>query len=510
MNFKRNFFLISTLVATVVTLSGCKNKNAFEPYKFLSYSETEHVDQSFDNGAYVKLGQYSNYITKGASMEDIDLGSMYNIERNFSAKKIMEAEGEKKLLVIPVQFSDFTLETLGVSSNEYITNLEKAFFGSAKNNRFVSVSEYYNRSSYGKLKITGKVSEKFYLFPKSKYQITLENTSREVVASKYDEIIKWYKTEVGPIDEFKLWNDPNDRDIPIYLVYTIPVELNKDNSPLLWHYTFTDTLLSWSSYSCLYTLKGKPDAHTLIHEVGHLFGLEDYYPNQDEETTTAVFPQPTGKIDMMDCNVGDHTGFSKMLLDWVVPYQVKGSTEIKINALVNKGDLILINDHWNGTVFDEYYLIEFYTPTGLNQIDASSGNDQAKLPSMPGVKIYHVDARLAYYSTEGSPRGDSKFAGYCDAGGFNPNDSKITVKLAHNNTFDPSATAEQEYKRNFLYELQPSHLDHTLTTCASNIDLFHKGDSFDKFVFNKTNDTSYRISVSGLTYKDATIKIEKK
>jgi len=60
------------------------------------------------------------------------------------------------------------------------------------------------------------------------------------------------------------------------------------------------------------------DAHMLVHETGHMLGLEDYYSYSGLEN-------PCGGVDMMDLNVGDHDAYSKMVLGWVNPYVVDGS-----------------------------------------------------------------------------------------------------------------------------------------------------------------------------------------
>ena len=53
---------------------------------------------------------------------------------------------------------------------------------------------------------------------------------------------------------------------------------------------------------------GKVDAHTYIHEMGHMLGLPDYYDYSFKSS-------PTGMYDMQDNNVGDHNPFSKMHLE---------------------------------------------------------------------------------------------------------------------------------------------------------------------------------------------------
>ena len=513
MNFKRNYLSIITLIGSVFLVAGCKDRNAFKEFEFLDPEkdlhqvEDDHEDKQYEG--YIKYGSLGNYVAKGTEDKTFDLGDTYNVLYQYGNQHIMHSTGDRKILVVPVEFEDFTIEDLGVDRNDYITNLKKAFFGVSSNNRFVSVSEYYNRSSYGQLRLSGKVCDKFYTFPKTKDSIIRDDLSEKVVRNCYDDVISWVKTSFPSLnlDEYRIDPENSSSDVCIYLVYTYPTEL-KQNPKVFWDYTFLDKPFSWSSYSCLNTISGDPDAHTLIHETGHLFGLPDYYaPNETD-------PDPAGRIDMMDCSVGDHSAFSKMMFNWARPYYVTDSCEITIRSLSEYGDLILINDRWNKpevtskankTLFDEYYLIELYSPLGMNYFDASIGNNKAKLPLLPGIKIYHVDARIGYFKID---RDVKSFLHYCDTTDEEPVDPVSgNVGLAHNNSPTSTIVSQPTYN---LYELQLNGVTGTLDQCATDEHLFHVGDSFsiEGERWNSSNSTSYMVTVTALNYKQATIKIE--
>lgn len=523
MNFKRNWLKIIALIGASFAIAGCKDSSAFVEYKPISEVVDKHEDIIGADGRYIRYGNFKSYPAidwnKSGDDKTVLLGSTYEVLTGYTGRNILEASGDKKILVVPVEFSDYTIKNLGVSDEEYVSNLQKAFFGGVKNNKYVSVAEYYNRSSYGKLRISGKVCDKFYTFPKTVYELNTYNVyknSRDPVSDCYDKVLTWYEdTYHESLDEFK---DENSGDVALYLVYTLPTELNTSNPKFFWAYTFKDKLLSWSSYSVMNTLAGYPDAHTFIHEVGHLFGLEDYYPTDESDVSNSV-PEPAGRIDMMDCSVGDHTALSKMWLNWARPYWAKDTCEIKINALVDSGELILINDSWNGSVFDEYYLVEFYSPSGLNYYDTNIGNNLAKLPTLPGVKIYHVDARLGYYTYDSSTKATT-FKYYCDDKGqrvtpedkISPSKTDKNINIVHNNSTNTENKDGQPTLKNYLYELQLKNVGHSVAGCAENANLFRTGDVFEDFTFNSNNLLShpdYKITVSGMTYRDATIKIEK-
>ena len=507
MKLKRLSLLMS-LLSTVFMVSSCTNTNVFEAYTPIDPVSDSAEDEVAADGSYIKHGSYDYYYAVNAEGNPVELGTTYEVLKNRSKRNILQAEGKRKILVVPVQFPDFTYSHLGITKDEYIENLNKAFFGKAKNNKYVSVAEYYNRSSYGKLEITGEVCTEFFTFHQSVNYINVKKTEQKEIGEAYTSVVNtWYETTFNKsINEFRV--DPNDENsgVAIFMVYTYPSDSTTSGSSFFWAYTLSDKPLAWASYSTLNTFDGNPDAHTLIHEVGHMFGLNDYYPSSEKDTNTSNEPEPTGRIDMMDCSIGDHTAFSKMVYNWTRPYHIKDSCEISISPLINKGDLILINDHWNNTVFDEYFLIELYSPLGLNFQDSNSSNTYAKLPTLPGIKIYHVDARLAYYDNRNA------FNGYADEKGTVTPSATTNIAYAHdNNTYTSSAESGEDYKKNYLYELELNTVGYAVAKCATNANLFHKDDTFtiNSESFNKTNDTSYKITISKAAYETATLKIEK-
>ena len=526
MNFKRNCLAIITLTCSALVVTSCQDRNSFNLYHNIAEVSDTHEEFVADDGSFKKPGDFKTYKALSGTTE-VELGTTYETLTEYTGRNILKAEGDRKLLVVPVQFSDFTISSLGISPDEYITNLNKAFFGTSRNNKYVSVAEYYNRSSYGKLRISGKVCDQFFTYPNTVAEITQNKSkyTRNRVLECYNKVLSWYQdTYHESLDEYRINPEDENSDVAIYLVYTYPIDWNKQDSQFFWAFTFQDKPLSWSSYSFINTISGYPDAHTYIHETGHLLGLVDYYPNEENESTTSVY-EPAGRIDMMDCSVGDHTGLSKMMLNWARPYWVTGqnwdangveSCEITIRSLADSGDLILINDLWNETVFDEYYLIEFYTPTGLNYFDTSIGNNLAKLPTLPGIKIYHVDARLGYYNVENNTKTFSRY--YCDEevkAGVEPYvPKKGNIDIVHDNTTYSKAEDTDFHLKNYLYELIFNNADDITTTtssCATNKNLFRKGDVFEDLKFNSSKlwTQDYKITVTRMTYRDATIKIEK-
>jgi hypothetical protein len=135
--------------------------------------------------------------------------------------------------------------------------------------------------------------------------------------------------------------------------------------------------------------------------MGHILGLDDYYSYDDDDW------EPTGTLDMQAWNILDHNAYSKYLMGWIDPIVIDGTSEvttINLDPFEASGDAILIKNDWNGSAFDEYLMLEFYTPTGLNYADSIGGpyNNRYQGFTIPGIKLLHVDSRLAKYTSSGS------------------------------------------------------------------------------------------------------------
>ena len=102
---------------------------------------------------------------------------------------------------------------------------------------------------------------------------------------------------------------------------------------------------------------------------------------------------------MQDCNVGDHNVWTKTALGWIDPIIIDTSENIPAKVHLNpreNGGAIFITNDYSGSVFDEYLVLELYTPNGLNELDSTTAYDSyyGRMPQESGVKLYHVDARL--------------------------------------------------------------------------------------------------------------------
>ncbi|MCR5490757.1 MAG: hypothetical protein K6F32_01335 [Bacilli bacterium] len=335
--------------------------------------------------------------------------------------------GKPTMIVIPVQFTNSKFE----DESEAIKVLERAFFASNEElgeNQWESLKSYYYKASYGRLDIQGEVSPVY-----TANMTTDEYASGSSSSAIMQSAIEWLASQHGL--------NPRDYDYDkdgyidgVEMVYMTnkPTPAGSGDSTW-WNYcTVANTSpnlskpaphrLFWSRYdyvqNAYYAGTAEHptldvDAHTIVHETGHMMGLNDYYSYATDSQGGKV-AGPAGCVDMMDQNVGDHNAYSKMMYNWVDAKVVDGSSknfEITLSSYTDTGDFLVlrdtIKDPWNETPYDEYLIIEYYTPTGVNKKDSEGYPEWQQTSStggnayghggtyeIPGLQVFHVDSRL--------------------------------------------------------------------------------------------------------------------
>ena len=347
---------------------------------------------------------------------------------NFSATP---AIGTAKLLVIPVWFTD---------SNNYIStdkkasvrgDIEKAYFGTNEDVGWRSVKTYYEEESHGRLSISGIVTSWYECGKNTGYYSVDDET--EKTRDLVKEAANWYLSTVSS-DVKKTFDCDADGYLDgVMLIYAAPdfQALRNESYSNLWaycHWIQDKTVKQannpganaffWASYDFMYgssKVKGRTgttynngdttyatiDTHTYIHEMGHMFGLLDYYDYTKQY-------DPAGSFSMQDANIGGHDPFSSYALGWGKAYVPTETTTIDLKPFSTSGELIVLKPNpeaYEYSPFDEYLIIEYYTPTGLNEFDtshkymSSENKDYPMGSQVPGIRLWHVDARLLYPKT---------------------------------------------------------------------------------------------------------------
>ena len=419
--------------------------------------------------------------------------------------------GSPKLLIIPIWFTDSSNYIKDNEKKAVVReDIQKAYFGTTQETGWHSVSSFYKEESKDKCQLQGVVSEW--------YDISLSSsafyTKKDNTVSLVKEATDWYFNNHSEESRTDYDLDGNGYLDGVMLIYGSPdYGALKDNSCTnMWAYCYwlQDTSLKnianpgpntffWASYDFMYssslallktgtkygsgdTLFCHIDAHTYIHEMGHVFGLEDYYDYSDQYS-------PAGGFSMQDYNVGGHDPYSIMALGWVDPIVPTVSCRFEIGLFQETHDLVLLSNNYTGSPFDEYLLLELYSPTGLNQFDSwHQYNKKSPYgPSSVGIRLWHIDSRLilldngrlasAYFST-------------------NPKQKDYQVTLAFSNTYYDAGDSNS---KKYISPLGETYSDYNIVQLIRNnktdtyrpktflgeSDLFTFSDSFSLKRFSK-------------------------
>ena len=340
----------------------------------------------------------------------IEINDYSGIETNESISVIdpncLPSTGDVNVLVIPINFDKQN------ATEAMRKNIEKAFFGSEIDTGWESLRSYYQESSYNKLNISGAVTEWFSPRYDSSYYATYKSDDYNSGSTLLMvEALKYFKNKYDYSD----FDSNNDGYIDaIYLIYNNDIGGNQTiaEKDFYWAFTYWDTEADIRTYSdtvgyshvfmgydffledlAFSQTKIALNCETLIHETGHLLNLDDYY-DYDEYDEYSNDGGYCGS-DMMDYNFGDHGPFSKIMLDWVNPVEITKSGIYELPAFTTTGVSFVIGANSNfDSIFDEYYLIDFYSFDGLNNLQNKSFFETKD--NYAGVRVSHVDASLTY------------------------------------------------------------------------------------------------------------------
>lgn len=336
--------------------------------------------------------------------------------------------GNPKLLVIPIWFIDSTHCIHENHKEDVRQDIETAYFGTEGESGWQSVKTYYHTLSQGRCNIDGVVAPWYEIGESMSVYGNDQNATKNLVKTAAD----WYFAQEDSLPRSYFDTDNDGHLDGVMLIYAAPDyasayndwDSNNDGRENFWAYTSwtlddanletpTPNAYFWASYDFMYDTSTanvrtglyfygvgdatncNVDAHAFIHEMGHMFGLVDYYDYSGQYS-------PAGGFSMQDSNVGSHDPYSALALGWADPYVPEDSCTLTIKPFQNKGhDLVLLQPNGfnvDKSPFDEYVLLELYTPTGLNQFDCEytyrEYTGQRQGPSEVGIRIWHVDSRL--------------------------------------------------------------------------------------------------------------------
>ena len=430
---------------------------------------------------------------------------------------ITPSTGDVNILVVPVNFDLNDIRPyerrsyIDFNDDDYLEAMEYTFNGTSSldgaNPYWESVSSYYGKSSYGNLHFNFEITDPFtpemsaseFL---SKEDLTSSSSSVGGSQELITDILERGLTKDNKsIDTFDSKYDRNEDGYidGLWLIYNvIDGDLVSSESQPFWAYTTNylaqasnsitgETRIVGTRYancalSFLYDDSSSGyDAHTIIHETGHMLGLDDYYSYDNTGNYGYL-----GGIDMMDLNIGDHSAFSKYALGWIEPTVIyQEDTTITLKPFESSGDALIIpSSYYNDSAFSEYLILEYKTPTGLNKLDATEKYRNAyPLAFSNGLAIYHVDARLIEHQIQDGyyTCGDYLSENESSVPEVEVRDSREYVYLvgnsntpSYNGISDDYALVRLISKERTLYSENPK----TSRVGSTRRDLYQIGDSF--------------------------------
>ena len=294
----------------------------------------------------------------------------------------MPTKGTVRLPVFLVDFSDAPHDP-----SQTVAAVQSKMFGDGNINNYPyeSLKNYYQRSSYNQLTITGDVYGWYRAaHPRSYYQTLGYAAGSDALINEilltYDNQINFANYDAdhnGKIDGlFINWAGPNTGWGTFWWAWMGAVY-----SPV--------TVDGVQPYKIVWSWNDPTYSGYDIHETGHLLGLPDYY-----DYDSNVGPKGgVGGWDMMDSNWGDHNAFSKYLLGWIDPIIVSSGTQQVIlppSGTTSSGNAVLIMPDAVPDTFGEFFMVQYREPgNGNDPLQGGLGDSSKK-----AVWIWHVDATL--------------------------------------------------------------------------------------------------------------------
>lgn len=292
----------------------------------------------------------------------------------------LPSQGDANLVIFYIDFLDCTY------SNKLTTEqVQEMAFGSANENSanypFESMSAFYNRSSKGTINLKGQVFSYTAKNPISYY-----NDDKVALAK---ECFEAFKDTV----DFSTFDANHDGQIDATL-FTVPSTASNDYWwPCAGGFGDSEYQIDGVKIGHIITGNASPENVTnfnssYLHEMGHCFGLPDYYLYYTDDFDSM---KGNAGTELMDADAySDFSSFSKLMLGWYKKNQVQvynpnlGTQTFTLNnAQTNDGNCVIIPyGDLDKNYFSEYFIIEYSTNTGNNSVVGADS----------GIRIHHIKA----------------------------------------------------------------------------------------------------------------------
>lgn len=394
--------------------------------------ENDKAIFSYTRGSITKEVSYPYKEVSGAKHEKTSLKyDFFDAWSNIgTGADCLPSNGSLRFLVIPVWFTNSSNYFAESQKEEISADIQELLFGSHEG--FETLKSYYEKESNGGLSISGTVAP-WYTDSQSSTvyndQITsdvhaLGQRAVEDYFGKHtdDSISNYDFDNDGKVDGLILMYganfygtslSANDSDAFSSKFYdhgagSNPLINTMCFCPIGGMYGFTGNSSAAQresqDLSKEYPAKFANGATTAIHEVGHMFGALDLYTRTSHSAMglDGKKCEPAGRFSMQDNNVGSHDPLQTNLYGWGKPmvfsakdYAIGDTIDVYLDDFQSTHDTLLLTPEWNpnDSPFDEYLLLELFSPTGLNEYHAKEKTSVYDA-SGNGIRLWHADASM--------------------------------------------------------------------------------------------------------------------
>lgn len=424
---KKNKLTVVALAFAGILLAACNNQGDSTPATSSQPGESASASASASSEAKIDLRNADlakgklTYVDANGQTKSLTRSGIYAADGYPHVNSHPDNGVKQKLLVAPIKFQKDTSDPRDTidANDELLAKINLSFTGTdealqtASGSNIYSVKSFYEKSSFNKGAFDVVVLPCWIEYNGTAR--AFQNQASQGGGVSMSAYVKtWYKAEYAKAGHGALgadwqytWSDfDSDKDGFIDLVWQVYAYPYTENSTEFWwaYVTYTGQqknavdpniqTLAWASTNFMSKFNGY-DTHTFIHETGHTFGVNDYYDYNNSW-------KPMGGVDYMDRNLGDHCAYTKFMYGWVEPMIMTEEAlangkvaEITLRPQTTTGDcLVLASPDYNGTAYDEYFMVELVGPYGLCERDYKSGYESVKGFTKPGIRITHVDARM--------------------------------------------------------------------------------------------------------------------
>ena len=261
---------------------------------------------------------------------------------------------------------------------------------------YESIAAYFERSSYGELRLTGDV-----FAYKAKH--TSDSYAGSNGASLVEEVLAAFD---GKLD-YNIYDSNGDKILDS-MIMILPNNAGKadgdgDGIPDWW--PFSVKYYGYERYDGV-----KPGTYCagafaaddrsgivrkMTHELCHAMGLPDYYRTAEKYDNEAM----TGEAgyELMDEGFGDLSAFSKLMLGWLKDENIYvydgGSHEYSITSMQQEPACLIIPRYKDSGFLSEFFIVEYITGEGNNSASRSGGSNLFNVTG--GIRVMHCQAEVS-------------------------------------------------------------------------------------------------------------------